>query len=87
MGYRRRPGSEGHNEREDRSETTDTLTHAHHPRFISADTIIIYVTMIIIILKQPGAAAHPGFISQKVVPHDRRPASGQLAHIGDDHQW
>lgn len=31
-------------------------------------------------------AAHPGFISQKVVPHDGRPASRQLAHVGDDHQ-
>lgn len=30
--------------------------------------------------------AHPGFISQKVVPHDGRPASRQLAHIRDDHQ-
>lgn len=31
-------------------------------------------------------AAHPGLISQEVVPHDGRPASRQLAHIGDDHQ-
>lgn len=31
-------------------------------------------------------AAHPGLFSQKVVPHDGRPASRQLAHVRDDHQ-
>lgn len=31
--------------------------------------------------------AHPRLISQKVIPHDRGPASGQLAHVGNNHQW
>lgn len=31
--------------------------------------------------------AHPWLIRQKVIPHDGGPASRQLAHIGNDHQW
>lgn len=52
MGYRRRPGSEGHSERGDCTEATVTLTHAHQPRLLLAFTV--YYTVIIIFLKQPG---------------------------------
>lgn len=34
-----------------------------------------------------SAAAHPGLVSQEVVPHDGGPAARQLAHVGNHHQW
>lgn len=55
------------------TENSDTLTRAHH------HGQVIIILMIILV-------AHPGFIGQKVVPHDGCPASRQLAHIRDDHQ-
>ena len=35
--------------------------------------------------RKGGEPSHPGFVRQKVVPHDRGPAGRQLADVGDYH--